>query len=508
MSAKETKEIRAEKAKAKYQANPKTEQLRKFLFRVNKGVVPTFLSMKKYGFTLDAVNKIRDDVGLDPIENHSIKGYRREQMNLMITDKNEVLKSVIPNVHVFESLKKSANSDKPVTVEYMDLNATITLDFYLDCLRNKPNVSASTVKTYENRLRPLLKKLGWTKQNESIVKYLKDFDKVAKTIETSTNSKKGQTNVPLKQSTMKTTFQSISTGLHKNGCPPFVHQMGPEAVKKYTAQTTDYTQDNLEDRQDKVQTKDYMKWEEILKVVSKYINNPQTSLSNKVYMQIYTGLNASPRTGTFLKMHVVNTIADTEDLTKNYYVKDTQTIIANVHKTGLNTENGAAIVQSLTKYPAIASNIKKLAEEQDILFNYKQNAASPIFKKIFGKDKDGESITNTYLRHSVTNWRIRMNDPEITEQSLRIMAHTDKTARGLYAKRKRTILAEQEAANNIKEVVVTKKKAVVAPKQPKKAAVVEPVVEPVVVRKNTRADAISNIVKAMKPGVRRSQRNK
>ena len=42
MSTKEMKEIRAEKAKAKYQANPKTEQLRKFLFRVNKGVIPTF----------------------------------------------------------------------------------------------------------------------------------------------------------------------------------------------------------------------------------------------------------------------------------------------------------------------------------------------------------------------------------------------------------------------------------------------------------------------------------
>ena len=117
-----------------------------------------------------------------------------------------------------------------------------------------------------------------------------------------------------------------------------------------------------------------------------------------------------------------------------------------------------------------------------------------------------------------------MDDPKITSQSLRIMAHSDKTARTAYAKRKRTILAEQAAqataqANNIKPVVVTKKKAVVEPKQPKK---VVPVVEPVVVRKKTRADAISNIVKAMKPAPmkavviqeipisknRRSQRNK
>jgi hypothetical protein len=349
------------------------------------------------------------------------------------------------------------------------------------------------------------------------------------------NSKKGQTDNLIKQSTMKSTFQSISTGLYKNGCPAFTHQMGPENVQKYTTETSDYTQDNLEDRVDKVQDKDYVQWEEILKVASEYINNPQTSLSNKVFMQIYTGFDAAPRTGTFLRMHVVDTIADTKDLTKNYYVKDTQTMISNVHKTGLKAKNGAAIVQSLTKYPAIAKNIKKLAEEQDILFNKTPNAAGTIFKELFGEDKDGAAITNTYLRHSVTNWRIRMDDPKITEQSLRIMAHSDKTARTSYAKRKRTILAEQAAqvaqaaqataqANNIKPVVVTKKKAVLVPKQPKKTTMVAPVVAPVVVRKNTRADAISNIVKGMKPAPkkavdkpiqeipisknRRSQRNK
>ena len=113
-----------------------------------------------------------------------------------------------------------------------------------------------------------------------------------------------------------------------------------------------------------------------------------------------------------------------------------------------------------------------------------------------------------------------MNDPVITAQALRINAHTDKTARSVYAKRKRTILAEEAA--KINPVVVTKKKAVVAPKQPKKVVVVEPVVEPVAVRKNTREQAIANIVSSMKTAPkktviikeipisknRRSQRNK
>jgi hypothetical protein len=68
-----------------------------------------------------------------------------------------------------------------------------------------------------------------------------------------------------------------------------------------------------------------MKWEEILQVESKYINNPKSSLSNKVYTQIYTGLGVV------------------------------------VQKTGLNTKNGVDIVQSLTKCTSIAENIKKFA---------------------------------------------------------------------------------------------------------------------------------------------------
>jgi hypothetical protein len=76
-------------------------------------------------------------------------------------------------------------------------------------------------------------------------------------------------------------------------------------------------------------------------------------------------------------------------------------------------------------------------------------------------------------------------------------------ARDQYSKRTRTILAEEVAKisqePNIEPVVVTKKKAVVVPKQPMKTTMVAPVVEPVVVRKKTREDAISNIVKGMKP---------
>ena len=90
-----------------------------------------------------------------------------------------------------------------------------------------------------------------------------------------------------------------------------------------------------------------MKWEDILKAVNdKIINNVDVKLEDKGFWQIYTGMGGSPRTGTFLKLNIVDTMADTEDKTKNYYVKDIQTIIANVHKTGINN-NEEAIIEDL-----------------------------------------------------------------------------------------------------------------------------------------------------------------
>ena len=45
------------------------------------------------------------------------------------------------------------------------------------------------------------------------------------------------------QSTIRSTYQAISTGLHKQGCPAFFHQISqtPEAIKFYTQKTNEYT---------------------------------------------------------------------------------------------------------------------------------------------------------------------------------------------------------------------------------------------------------------------------
>ena len=260
MSTQEIKQIRAEKAKAKYKGDPLIEQRRKFLYRIRTDTIPTITSMKKFGFTLEAVNVVRKEAKLAPLAYNEIKGYHKEQMNLMITDTDQVLKSVIPNVHVFENTKKSVNNNKPVKQINIDLNANITLDIYLQCLRNKP-VASSTVDLYEGRLKVLLKALGYKKKNESIVTYLKDYENVEKVINSMTK-KKGE---KYSQSTIRSTYQAISTGLHKQGCPAFYQQMGPDAVNFYTQKTNQYTQDGLEIRREKPKTAVYPVWSDMVK---------------------------------------------------------------------------------------------------------------------------------------------------------------------------------------------------------------------------------------------------
>jgi len=476
MSTDEMKQIRAEKAKAKYKTDPSIEQKRKFLYRIRKGTIPTISSMTKHGFTLAAVNIIRKEANLDPLQQSDIKGYRKEQMNLMVTNKEQVLKSVIPNVHVFEHSKKAPNANQPVKEVNIDLSANITLDVYLQCLRNKP-VSAKTVDLYEGRLKPLLTALGWkNKKNESIVQYFKDYKRVEQTINSLTKKEGEQ----YAQSTIRSTYQAISTGLHKKGCPAFYHQilkLEPDAISFYTQKTNLYTQDGLEVRREKPKTADYPAWEDMVEKADEIANDTTKSLKDRVFVQLYAGMNAAPRISTFLNLHVVDKQSETEDQTKNYYVKDTQTVISNIHKTGVDKETGKAIIEPLTKYPALARNIKELAKDNKILFKMQQTYASKRITDLFGETDKGKKITNTLLRHSNTYWALNKGTPAQLDHALRINAHDYKTARDFYAKIEPTTEEEPVVTQEPKSNDKTQKE----------------------VKKNTRADAINNIVKSMVP---------
>ena len=477
MSTQEIKQIRAEKAKAKYKGDPLIEQRRKFLYRIRTDTIPTITSMKKFGFTLEAINVVRKEAKLAPLAYNEIKGYRKEQMNLMITDTDQVLKSVIPNVHVFENTKKSVNNNKPVKQINIDLNANITLDIYLQCLRNKP-VASSTVDLYEGRLKVLLKALGYKKKNESIVSYLKDYKKVEQTINSLTKKEGEQ----YAQSTIRSTYQAISTGLHKQGCPAFHHQISqeaPDAIKFYTQKTNEYTQDGLEIRREKPKTAVYPAWADMVAKADAIANDTTKSLKDRVFVQLYAGMNAAPRISTFLNLHVVDNESDTTDQTKNYYIKGTQTVISNIHKTGVEKETGKAIVEPLTKYPTLAKNIKELAKNENILFKMQQPTASDKIKKLFGKTDKGKTITNTLLRHSNTFWALNKGTPDQLDHALRINAHDYKTARDFYAKIEPTTdeqpVVTQEpipAKSSNKPPKPAPMKAAKVIKEPKKAKVV------------------------------------
>ena len=510
MSTQEIKQIRAEKAKAKYKGDPLIEQRRKFLYRIRTDTIPTITSMKKFGYTLEAINVIRKEVKLKPLKQHEIKGHLKEQMNLMITDKDQVLKSVIPNVHVFENTKKSVNN-KPVEEIKIDLSANITLDVYLQCLQSFKDLHAKSIDMYKRRLNPLLKALGYKKKNESIVPYLKDYENVEKVINSLTK-KKGE---KYSQSTIRSTYQAISTGLHKQGCPAFYQQMGPDAVNFYTQKTNQYTQDGLEIRREKPKTAVYPVWSDMVKKADEIINNPKTSLADRVFVDLYTGMNAAPRVSTFLNLHVVNNESETKDQTKNYYVKDTQTVISNIHKTGVDKETGNAIIEPLTKYPALARNIKELAKNKDILFKMQQTYASKRITDLFGETDKGKKITNTLLRHSNTFWALNKGTPDQLDHALRINAHDYKTARDFYAKIEPTTdnISEEDQPTSEPPTVgrpkkERKKKVVAAVPAPMKAAKVmkEPKKAKVVPQKPAPMKTAKVIQET--PVLRRSSRNK
>ena len=156
------KTVKAEKAKVKYGENKENEQRRKFIYRIRKGGKPTMASMKKYGITLEALNEIRKEVGYEPLSNDEVKGQLKEKMSLMVKDMNEVVRSVIPNVHVFERKVKEV---KEVQKTYIGNEEKITLPVYLECISHK--IDVKSVKLYDRMLRRLLQELDYKKDTIS-----------------------------------------------------------------------------------------------------------------------------------------------------------------------------------------------------------------------------------------------------------------------------------------------------------------------------------------------------
>jgi hypothetical protein len=459
MSDKKT--VRAEKAKAKYVENKENEQRRKFIYRIRKGGKPTIASMKKYGVTLEAINEIRKEAGYEPLSNDEVKGQLKEKMNLMVKNMDEVVKSVIPNVHVFERKVKEV---KEVQRTYIDNEAKITLPVYIECISHK--IDEKSVELYERMLTRLLKELKY-KKKDSIVPYLKDVNKVENAIENMVIEKGAKKGQLYKLGSRKLFYQAISTGLHKGSCPPFEYQMGQAATDFYKIKTDLVNQTDVEERREKTKNAEYVDWEEMLEIADDYINDEDNTLENRTFVQVYTQLGGVPRTGTFLKLHVVQTEGGANDNNKNFYIKNTKTIISNKHKTGINNKKqGQPIIVSLKQYPDIAKNMDELAKTKDIIFNKRQEHTSSFFNEVFGTN-------NTELRHSHETWvHDQQDDLELIKRASYINAHSIATARDFYTSKKKQL---EEKEKEKKPEPKQTKQPIKASKKVKKEPEPEPI---------------------------------
>jgi len=264
--------------------------------------------MSKYGLTLETINDLRKEVKLKSLNNTDIRGILKKKMEMMITNEEDVLKSVIPNVHMFN--KKEEKEPEPVKIIHMNEDTKITLDIYIECLSHK--VGKSSINLYKRLLTVLLKTLKY-KDGESIVDYLQNYKRVQSTIENLRQTTGKNAGELYSLGTKKLIYQAISTGLWKDTCPMFEKQMGAEAKKFYNFQTDKYNNEDKSNRRKKTETTKYKDWNDIINIANNYINDTKTKLEDKAFVQVYVLLGGVPRTGTFLKLHVVKNKNEAND---------------------------------------------------------------------------------------------------------------------------------------------------------------------------------------------------
>lgn len=424
-----SKESKAAVAKEKYNNNKEAEQRRKFIYRIKQGNVPNLTSMSKYGLTLEAINDLRKEVKLKPLNNTDIRGQLKKKMEMMITNEEDVLKSVIPNVHMFN---KKEEEPKPVNIIHMNENTKITLDIYIECLSHK--VGKSSINLYRRLLNVLLKALKY-KEGDSIVDYLKDYKKVQSTIEHLRQGTGKNSGELYALGTKKLIYQAISTGLWKDTCPMFEKQIGEEAKKFYNFQTDQYNNQDKSNRRKKTETTKYKDWNEIINIAKQYINDKKTTLENKAFVQVYALLGGVPRTGTFLKLHVVKNKNEANDKNKNYYItnRTEKILLSNNHKTGVNDKKKGQVLEINLKQKdqSVYKNLDELAKTQDIIFNKQQTHTSKMIKDIFG-------VTNTEMRHSNETYNSNTGDIDVITTGYQINAHSSATAHDFYTEKNTT----------------------------------------------------------------------
>jgi len=481
-----TNVTRAKAAKSKYKENPDMEQFRKFIYRLKQGAIPTFTSMEKFKYDLNKVNDIRKEKGLTPLKQDEVRGQAKIKYAMRVENVDDVLKSVVPNVHVY-----TRPESKKVNVIHIDENTVLTLEKYMECIGHK--ISLGSYKTYKRQLKILLKALGWKNDDEDIVPYLngdsKYMQKIKDTINNLKQSRTKNAGQLYAKGSKQIFYKSVASGLSNNSCPPFEKQMGETARKfwlqesslinaemKVTRREETYEDENISPEEETVKNnKSKIDWEQYKTIINEYIESkkrgenikakrdepkevfPDKPFENKVFAEVYTTLGGIPRPATFLTLHVVKTKEETTDYNKNYYVTNAtqKTIISNKHKTGRDqNKKGDAIEVELKndfkqiakdldelvkqktlemKDPKISEDKRRKKNEEIVLFSATPNAASAAFTVMFG-------VTNTQLRKAYTTW-VYKQPREKAETLIRneayIQGHSIETALSLYATKTR-----------------------------------------------------------------------
>jgi hypothetical protein len=481
---KSTNVTRAKTAKSKYNENPDMEQFRKFIYRLKQGATPTFTSMEKFKYDLNKVNDIRKEKGLEPLKQDEVRGQAKIKYAMRVENIDDVLKSVVPNVHVFTR----PESKRQVNLINIDENSVITLETYIECISH--NIAMKSQSTYKRNLKNLLKALGWKNDDEDIVQYLnKDFKHIQDTINDLRQIGKKNAGELYAKGSKQIIYKSVASGLSNNSCPPFEKQMGP-AAKKFWLQESSLINAEMkvtrredafedeEENEDKVPVKtnrSKIDWETYKTIIQEYIESkkrgesipivkkqpaelfPYKPFENKVFVEVYTTLGGIPRPATFLNLHVVKTKEETTDYNKNYYVTNAKqkTLISNKHKTGRdqNKKGDAIEVELKNNFKSLAKDLDELVKqkieqmkdpkikedkrrkvsEDIVLFSATPNAASSSFSVMFG-------VTNTQLRKAYTTW-VYKQPREEAENLIRneayIQGHSIDTALSLYASKPR-----------------------------------------------------------------------
>lgn len=415
------KAMKSEKAKIKYNQNKDSEQKRKFIYRIRSGIIPTVTSMKKYLLSLDQVNEIRklSDKIFKPIQPEDLGGYVKEKFNIKLNTPEDVVKSIVKNVHVFEHSK-----NEPIKITKIDKNSVITLDVYFECISDK--LVPNTIKLYRRYIKQILTAMKW-KENESIVPYLKNYKEVEKLIPKLKQTRGPNKNKPYGDSTIKVMYQSISSGMWNDICPEFESQMGPEAKKFYNDMQAKYNADDQTNRITRNVDAVYSDFEIIKKKAVDFVNDNKNEDIKRALIGIYTLYGGIPRTKQFLNLHVVNNPSEADNKNINYYVKSTKSLISNDHKTGIdNDKKGKAVVLDLKENKTVLKLVDELTKEFDVLFEYDNRDMNNLFKSVLGE-------TNREIRHSFSTYITQKDDIGLIGKASEISAHSIKTMRTLYA---------------------------------------------------------------------------